>query len=234
MKTVERRFEQLRKAGGYNLAFARLSNAAFLLGYEKEVNAEHAFHEKVKVVTQAFRVEAGHKVVNFLRYREVLPPLSYHSVIRRAAKEMGVPAMTKDPSDWIEEQVVRAALHLREPWDPRSEAHRERLKAELNRRMRTAKLDLKGKLTRALSTGLTLRSLKSGVPGLPYWAKRGTAAGILATGIYGAYKLGDPDYSRVILPSILLFALVRSDLEVAVVSAVQPEAKLTMQSKNPG
>ncbi len=40
-------------------------------------------------------------------------------------------------------------------------------------------------------------------------------AGLIATGIYGAYKLGEPDYSRSILPTILLFALARADLALA-------------------
>lgn len=215
MNTIERRFEQLRQVAGYSSASARLLNAAFLLQTVKEFEAAHAFHDQLQVIVQAFRVEAGHKVVNFLRYKKRLPPLSYRSVLRRAAKELGLSVLAKDDPERIEAMIVTRVLGLREPWDPVSPAHRERLTAELNRAFRELNLDLKAKLTRALTTGLTLSSLRKSIKGMPKWAKPGSAAGLIATGIYGAYKLGEPDYSKSVLPTILLFALARADLELA-------------------
>jgi|GEM_PF-5893250 len=215
MQTIERRFENLRQLGGHKLASQRLSNAAFLLGYVKEFEAAPSFHAQVKVVVQAFRVEAGHKAVNFLRHKKKLPPLSYRSVLRRAAKELALSVLAKDDPERIEAMVVTRILGLREPWDPLSSAHRERLTMELNRNFRELTLDLKTKLTRALSTGLSLNSIRRSLKGMPKWAKPGSPAGLIATGIYGAYKLGEPNFARHVLPTILLFALARVDLELA-------------------
>lgn len=222
---IERRFEQLRKACGSNAALERLSNAAFLLGYQKEFDAAATYREKEELVAKAAGVEAGHKLANILRHKEVIPPLSYRSVVRKAARDLGIAVLKNDAAEDIEKKLVTRLLLLRDDWDPASSAHRARLVAELNRAMRERNAGIKGKLTRALETGLQFNSIKTSLRGLPAWARKGSGAAIVASGLYGAYKLGQPNAERVLHPLILLMALARADIEAARVAGSDCSAR---------
>jgi hypothetical protein len=211
MQILEKRFETLRRVGGFNSASALLANAASLLGIEKEVlRLEGRFHDQVQLVLQELRADAGHKVTNFLRYKQVLPPLSYRSVLRRACLELGLGVQKSEAADSLEERIVSHFLGSR--WKPSSLEHRALLARELTRILRARHKEFGAPLKRILSTTLSLRTITKGKP---KWAEQRTAAGLVATGIYAAMKLGEPDLAPRVMPCILVFALVRSEIETS-------------------
>lgn len=211
---LERRFERLRSERGAKAALERYSNAAYLLGYEKEFEAKPSYRAKARLIDQAARVEAGHKLSNIFRHRKVIPPITHRSLLNHAAtKILGIDSPPSQTTEQLEELVVGKLLHLSRPWDPSSLQHRNRLTAEINRCLRERGQGVKAHWKRALETGLKLRRIHGQLKGLPRWAPLGTGAGLVVGTLYAAYKLGEPDADRVILPLILLLALVRADLE---------------------
>jgi uncharacterized protein YaaW (UPF0174 family) len=239
MKDLERLLTNASKRLGKTECSGYLDNASKILGIKREVGESHS--EKIARVVSEFESASGHSVTNLLRAMDVTSRLNYRSVVKDCCSYLKVDISEQSKVDTFERRLIEKLLEdvwdrLGQENPREQEKLRRRILKELEQQ---GDMDLVERLKGGAPLGILATASASGFGvylgattalgalssslgiTLGFAAYTGLTRSIsvaigpvgwLLTGAYAVYKIGEPSYTKKIIPCVVLFTMLRSEM----------------------